>query len=476
MSNLLKNYLFNSGLTKQNYNLISPRIKKDNQEKLKTFSIFSTAFFIIAFVLFFIFKWANINKYIYLSGILISVVTFYIAKKSNKNSNLITSDIYLFMTMLLIISIIFYIIDEKNTFFITMLLTLPLLFNERPIRMMIFIILFSIIFIVISYYKLSIPLLEKDIINVVSFSIISIFTSTYLSTIKCRNHLNQYQFDKISKVDALTGLNNRHVINEFANKYQNKELPKDFTIIYFDVNGLKNINDNLGHEKGDELIKGAAYCISQTFNKYGTCCRVGGDEFVVLININKNKLQTVCNEFEEKVNNWSSENINKLSISYGIATTNEFPNLNFSELSKIADTRLYKNKDLFYQNSGLDRRKKQQTHEDIYKTYKTILFVNLKEETYKIINQDLKNQTFPNYTDYLKDFLTNENIENNQEFITKTSINYLKNYFDQNNKSIIFYYQTNKKDKYLVEIIKSSNYAKIEPLIYILIKQIDKNI
>ena len=52
--------------------------------------------------------------------------------------------------------------------------------------------------------------------------------------------------------------------------------------IMFDLNNLKTVNDTMGHQKGDEMIKRVADVMSASLGKYGQCYRVGGDEFVFI--------------------------------------------------------------------------------------------------------------------------------------------------------------------------------------------------
>ena len=54
-------------------------------------------------------------------------------------------------------------------------------------------------------------------------------------------------------------------------------------LIMMDVNFLKETNDQHGHNAGDLLLKGAARCIRQTFSDFGNCYRIGGDEFIVIL-------------------------------------------------------------------------------------------------------------------------------------------------------------------------------------------------
>ena len=65
-----------------------------------------------------------------------------------------------------------------------------------------------------------------------------------------------------------------------------KELEDDenpyMLIAIYDVNNLKKVNDTMGHQKGDEMIKRVADVMSASLGKYGQCYRVGGDEFVFI--------------------------------------------------------------------------------------------------------------------------------------------------------------------------------------------------
>jgi diguanylate cyclase (GGDEF)-like protein len=61
---------------------------------------------------------------------------------------------------------------------------------------------------------------------------------------------------------------------------------KDFegyVIVTFDLNNLKQCNDQYGHRVGDEYIINAAHIIEDNFERYGKCYRIGGDEFCVIM-------------------------------------------------------------------------------------------------------------------------------------------------------------------------------------------------
>lgn len=85
--------------------------------------------------------------------------------------------------------------------------------------------------------------------------------------------------------DGLTGLFSRGAfdikIKEFMDAY--REHGNEFSIIVFDVNKFKKINDTLGHVAGDKVLKKVAECLEETFRKDDFVARYGGDEFIVII-------------------------------------------------------------------------------------------------------------------------------------------------------------------------------------------------
>lgn len=90
---------------------------------------------------------------------------------------------------------------------------------------------------------------------------------------------------QLAYTDSLTGVKNKHAYSEniqrIDNGIENGTL-KEFGVIVFDLNGLKNINDTLGHEAGDQYLKDGCALICRHFC-HSPVFRIGGDEFVVLL-------------------------------------------------------------------------------------------------------------------------------------------------------------------------------------------------
>ena len=87
---------------------------------------------------------------------------------------------------------------------------------------------------------------------------------------------------KRAYTDELTQLHNRTYCSEFMREISLVKQCK-FTIINFDLNGLKQMTDTYGHTKGDELICYAALVLDKTFSTEGVVGRMGGDEFIVIL-------------------------------------------------------------------------------------------------------------------------------------------------------------------------------------------------
>lgn len=160
-----------------------------------------------------------------------------------------------------------------------------------------------------------------------------------------------------AQTDELTGLLNRRAYEDDIYAHNNVPESDHFVIMSLDVNGLKNVNDTLGHAAGDELLIGASRCMQKSFDPYGRTYRTGGDEFMAILLCDDKPLQEVLADFEKTMADWTGELVDSLSISYGYITKEEAPEMSVRELAIIADKRMYEAKAAYYSQSGIDRRK-----------------------------------------------------------------------------------------------------------------------
>lgn len=149
---------------------------------------------------------------------------------------------------------------------------------------------------------------------------------------------------KSAYTDELTQIHNRRYCMEYMNKIKDSE-SFNYTVICFDLNNLKTVNDTLGHSMGDILIKSAADVIAETFEQYGVVARMGGDEFIAIIETSAEaETNRLMELFQTNIaqKNKEVENLN-MSIAYGYASCNP-KEYNIEKIYQIADNRMYEKK------------------------------------------------------------------------------------------------------------------------------------
>jgi diguanylate cyclase (GGDEF)-like protein len=155
---------------------------------------------------------------------------------------------------------------------------------------------------------------------------------------------------KIAYIDNLTGLPNRVSCDERLVTFNKSE--KNFCLLSLDLNGLKEVNDNAGHPAGDKLLKSFADTLKAVIGDLGVCTRIGGDEFLVLIEkttpieLDKRlvKLDQELLELDKKV-----PDVNH-SVSYGYAFRDETEDGDTHSVFMLADQRMYDYKRAHYAN------------------------------------------------------------------------------------------------------------------------------
>ena len=163
--------------------------------------------------------------------------------------------------------------------------------------------------------------------------------------------------------DELTKLGNRRHFYTMIDDYEQNKLPHNLTYIAIDVNKLKFVNDNIGHDAGDELLIGTSQCIKEAFSSSPTTTisRMGGDEFAILIIAGKSEVETRIRNMKVMLSKWKGKYIDGITVAVGSAAVWEYPDYSINELSKIADKRMYEDKASFYKEIGEDRRTNQST-------------------------------------------------------------------------------------------------------------------
>ncbi|SMP66757.1 sensor domain-containing diguanylate cyclase/phosphohydrolase [Anoxynatronum buryatiense] len=148
----------------------------------------------------------------------------------------------------------------------------------------------------------------------------------------------------LAEKDHLTGLYNRRKFEEKLLELEGKDL-KGIALILFDIDGLKVINDTLGHLAGDQIIVSLAKLLQQLVKDTHYLARIGGNEFAVLVEQEPiESIETMLQTFRERLEAYNREiETGSLGVSYGYAYHQQGC-LATKELHQQADHHLYQHK------------------------------------------------------------------------------------------------------------------------------------
>jgi diguanylate cyclase (GGDEF)-like protein len=158
-----------------------------------------------------------------------------------------------------------------------------------------------------------------------------------------------FQYDKIkhlSEKDVLTNLYNRRYIIENFDRMSKKAhcMKRKLFALVIDCDNFKEINDKLGHAKGDEVLRMLGKILIEKTRQYDVVCRWGGDEFLIVGEYkDQESMDVLIDRLSTEARKYAIQDNLFLSISIGAAV---YPDgdITLQELMRIADERMYGNK------------------------------------------------------------------------------------------------------------------------------------
>ena len=157
------------------------------------------------------------------------------------------------------------------------------------------------------------------------------------------------KLQKLAHFDVLTGSYRRgYGLNLLEQQIKTANRNKTFiTLFYLDIDRLKYINDTFGHNEGDKVLKEAAKLLKSTLREVDIICRIGGDEFLLIL---PDTSPEKAPQIRERINknlkklNQKLNRAYKISFSVGLSFYNPSNPLSIDELIRIADENMYKEK------------------------------------------------------------------------------------------------------------------------------------
>lgn len=187
-------------------------------------------------------------------------------------------------------------------------------------------------------------MLIKETLELTSFIIAAVIS----------NHQLVSRLEEKSTIDALTQVNNRNAMNERVNRLISGEeaLPEVMGVVFADLNGLKSVNDDEGHDAGDKLLSRAAALLKLAFGDY-EIYRAGGDEFLVFCpDITEEKLAQQTSQLRALADSTPD-------VSFAVGTVYCSGGYEITKAMQMADERMYLDKKEYYRlHPERDRRKR----------------------------------------------------------------------------------------------------------------------
>lgn len=194
-------------------------------------------------------------------------------------------------------------------------------------------------------YERIVEILEANILAFLLLLVISFGVAVLMLVNKIEKDRVKY----FSEYDTMTGVYNRRAGFERLYKIY-KDAPKDggkVSICFIDINGLKDVNDHLGHEAGDELIRSIVSVIKKNIRDTDFVARLGGDEFLIIFhNLDEADAENIWRRIRKgyQAINEAENRKYLISASHGIEEFKFSPNEYIDNIINNADEKMYEEK------------------------------------------------------------------------------------------------------------------------------------
>ena len=350
------NFAMYGGLTSEQYHDIVPQKRNENKKRLKTFSLIGVIGFGAVAVLNLVTNgFAASNQIFYgITAAAMAVIYLLVSYVVPKHEKLVMPLTYFFIAILNFFAISVALLHPElpAVSIFVFLLAVPLLFVDKPIRMMDIIIFIGVAFCIITRHEKAPEIAEVDVWNMVTFGFVTIVVNLFLMKFKIKALYESKMVVYLSETDVLTGLKNRNQFEKMLQNYQHA-FENNLICIYADVNGLHELNNTKGHEEGDKML---VFVARSLMDKFGSldAFRVGGDEFIIFqCDRDKDATHSHIDELNEKFKE------NNYHVSFGVVEATEKGSVEMESLVKDAEKEMYDAKRRYYEESGLthDRRR-----------------------------------------------------------------------------------------------------------------------
>ena len=337
------NYAFYGDTDKDNYTMVKDKIEASNRMTAHIFA--SVAAILIGIMYLISLKQETLASSgpVYICGVLCSLLILIVSVLGKNKPIMSYVSLYMSVSVFLLYGIAIATLtrpEDTTVTFMVLLIFVPLIFTDRPIRMAVVLIFYIVVFIVMAYRTEPESVFSVDVTDAVVFGLLSIVSESIVNRSKIKGYVLENQLHIMSETDQLTGLNNRNCYEWRLSTYP-ELYHRSICCIYIDVNGLHEFNNTKGHKAGDEMLRNIANIVKKIFGESDTF-RIGGDEYVALV------LDGSLSVIQEKIAEMNAQIGEK---GYHVAVGYEYVDhkgVNMNKLIVEAESRMYKDKSEYY--------------------------------------------------------------------------------------------------------------------------------
>ena len=215
---------------------------------------------------------------------------------------------------------------------------------DKPFFMAIELSVASTVFLLWTYGVKPYDIWKIDCGNVIPYTVVGIFLNVIANSLRIKEFVLKREINMQKDLDDLTGLKNKGAMTREINQFLLDKSSDKGTLFVMDIDRFKSINDNYGHDVGDDVIRQFGKFLGEMFTNDEIVGRFGGDEFITFIK-NADNPKIACQIADDIVKGVSKSVVlvdgsQKISMSIGMAIYHG-EEKNYSELFKKADIALY---------------------------------------------------------------------------------------------------------------------------------------
>ena len=361
----MKNYLLFGGISKEEYDQVHPSVAAANHKSLTYWSVLVSFFWIYCLVMSLNAADYKMCRPAYAAALGVCIFTFLCSRfvlPKYPDTIFLFKFIFRFSLLAGGVGIAVCQWNLRSLTMFAVAIVSPCNFIDNTLSSVLAHLTVLVIYILFGQNAISPDIYSWGLGNYILFSVFGFLIGNAINRERFERHVfaeserTLLEEQKVlANYDQLTGLRNRRSYEEKLLQLA-QDPPSEYCVIMVDINGLKKVNDTIGHIAGDELITGSSRCLTAAFDGIDTIYRTGGDEFCVIMDGSIEKALLALARLEEITSQWKGRHNRGLSVSFGAASSKDHDSV--ESLVIEADRKMYEYKRDYYMTHGVDRRRR----------------------------------------------------------------------------------------------------------------------